>query len=336
MTAFQPARKFVDSEAKANLVGDVNKPYFQALLQLGQQVEGAVKTNPSVATDATAFAPITQTALAASGVVDQAGLAFDPDQLTHTSKTFLALLKAPIECVSKNEPSPGGAANGAGQKLCAALSPLLAKYPFNRNSTQQATVHEVDAFFAPQTGALAAAYDGGLNKVLVPSGSRYEQAPTAPGRVNPRFAAYFSNLEHISSVLYPGGAKSATTSFSLRWVPTNEVSNAAIVIDGQRTSGTAEQKFTWMAITAQSASISSESIEAPFQGSWAAFQLVRRAKHITSTGGGYRLEYSFDINLAGVNATTKPVTFELQGPGAEIFAGEALSGLGCVQPVILK
>ena len=338
MSTFQPAHKFVDSEAKGSLVGDANKPYFEALLQLGQQVEIASK-NPAVATDAAAFAPVSQAIATASGVADQSGLTFDPDQLTHTTKTFLALLKAPIQCVAKFEPSPGAAGNGAGQKMCSAINPLLGRFPFNPNSSQQASLQEVDAVFAPGTGTLASLYEGGLNKILVPVGSQYGPAPAAPGRVNPRFLTYFNRAEHISSALYAGGAKSATLTFSLHFIPTSGVSNATIAIDGQRTSGSSPQQFTWTGSTAQKASLLYENNEVPFQGTWSVFQLVRAAQ-ITRTSGGFRLEYqaSNATTLAGhqISGSGKLITFELSGPGAEFLAGEGFSGLTCAQPVILK
>ena len=339
-STFQPAHKFVDSEAKGSLIGEANKSYFEALLQLAQQVEIGAK-NPAVTTDATAFAPISQALVTASGVADQAGLTFDPDQLTHTTNTFLVLLKAPIQCVSRFEPSPGAAGNGGGQKICAAITPLLGRFPFNPNtSAPQAALREVDGVFAPETGALASTYNTVLNKILVPNGAQYGPAPSAPGRVKPKFLNYFNRAEHISSALYAGGAKSATLNFSLRFIPTSGVSNATIVVDGQRTSGSSPQQFTWTGSTAQKASLLYENNEVPFQGTWSAFQLVRAATQITRTSGGFRLEYPLNnaTTFAGrqIVGSGKMVTFELTGPGAEFLAGDGLSGLTCAAPVILK
>ena len=333
-STFQPTQALVDPNAADRLIGPGNTPYVTALTQLAGAVDLASQ-NPAPM-DAAAFGPVSQQVVAANGAARQTAQAFNVDQQSHTEATVLNLMQAPIDCVARLAPSPGAAGNGAGQKICSAISPLLGKFPFNPKSSQQATLQEVDAVFAPGTGALASNYDSVLNKILVPVGSQYGPAPSAPGQVNPRFLAYFNNAEHVSSALYPGGAKSAAMTFSLRFVPTGGVSNASIVIDGQRTSGSNPQQFTWVASTAQTASLLSDNFEAPFQGTWSVFKLVRAAKQITRTNNGFRLEYSLNTTLAGVVGSGKTVIFELSGPGAEFLAGQGFSGLTCAQPVILK
>jgi type VI secretion system protein ImpL len=345
MSTFQPAHKFVDPNAKGNLIGDVNKPYVEALLQLGGQVEIAAK-NPNIATDATAFVPISSAIVTATGVADQAGLTFDSDQQTHTTRTFLALLKAPIECVAKFEPSPGAAGNAGGQKICGATTQLLGRFPFNANpNAPPAALQEVDSVFAPETGVLATTYNTALNKILIPDGARFSPSPSAPGRVNPRFLTYFNHAEHISSVLYPAGAKSASLTFSLRFIPGNGVSSAALVIDGQRVPASANsQQFTWIGSTAQKVALDYDNVEALSDtGTWSLFQMVRTAQ-ITRTSGGFRLDYPINTattvaghTISGSGNASKTVTFELSGPGAEFLVGDGFSGLSCMQqPVILK
>ena len=94
--------------------------------------------------------------------------------------------------------------------------------------------------------------------------------------------------------------------------------------------------------SAQSASLIYDGTPAlPLQGTWSLFQLVRTAQ-ITRTAGGYRLDYIINTattiqgHTAGAGGPTKTATFELSGPGADFLAGDGLSGLSCVQPVILK
>jgi len=161
--------------------------------------------------------------------------------------------------------------------------------------------------------------------------------------VNPRFVTYFNRAAHISSTLYPPGAKSASFTFSLRFIPGNGVSTASFVVDGQRMApGSNNQQFMWNAASAQSASLIYDGTPAlPSQGTWSLFQLVRTAQ-ITKTAGGYRLDYIINTattiqgHNAGPGGATKTATFELSGPGADFLAGDGLGGLTCVQPVILK
>ncbi len=342
-TTFQPAQALVDPNATDRLIGVGNKQYVDALLQLAGAVDLADK-NPSITTDAAAFGPISGQIVSANGAAQQTAQAFNVDQKTHTGDTVLALMQAPIQCVAKFEPSPGAAGNGGGQAICGAISPLLGKFPFSSNpNAAPASIQEVDKVFAPETGVLASTYASTLNKILIPgAGSQYVAAPSAPGKVNPRYVGYFNRLERVSSALYAGGAKSPSLTFTLRFIPGNGVSIAALQIDGQRVpSGPTGQTYSWNAATAQKVSLIYDNNEAfSYQGTWSLVQMVRAAQ-ITKTAGGFRLEYPIDLTVAGhkVNGSgnaAKTVIFELSGPGAEFLAGDGFSGLNCVQPVIFK
>jgi len=341
-TVFQPTQVLVDPNATDRLIGPGNQPYVTALGQLGLALDSAT-ANPGIATDAAAFAPVAQQVTAAKGAVVTSSQAFNVDREMGTEKTVVALMQAPIECIDRLAPSPGGAANGAGAKLCGAISPLLTKYPFSASSTSMASLPEVDTVFAPETGALWATYNTILKTALVQQGALYGPAPAAPGPVNPRFIAYFNHAARISSSLYPNGQKAASFTFNLRFVPGNGVSSATFVVDGQRmAAGSNSQQFTWSGAGAQSASLVYDGIAAlPFQGTWSLFQLVRTAQ-ITRTAAGYRLDYVINTattiagHSTGPGGGTKTATFELSGPGADFLAGEGFSGLTCVSPVILK
>ena len=338
---FQPTQALVDPNATDRLIGPGNAPYVTALSNLAGAVDLAGQ-NPGPL-EQTAFAPVAQQVVAAGGAVQQASQAFNVDTQTHTEATVTALMKAPIDCVNRMAPSPGGPANAGGAKICAAIAPLLGKYPFTNGSSVMANLGDVDAAFAPETGALWSTYNTILKTVLVPQGAGYGPAPTAPGTVNPKFLAYFNRAARISSALYPAGAKSVAFTFNLRFIPGTGVSSATFVVDGQRMApGSNTQQFTWTGATAQSASLIYDGTPVlPYQGTWSLFQLVRTAQ-ITRTAGGYRLDYVINTattiqgHNAGPGGATKTATFELSGPGADFLAGEGLAGLSCVQPVILK
>jgi type VI secretion system protein ImpL len=341
-TTFQPTQVLVDPNATDRLIGPGNQPYVTALGQLGLAIDSA-SSNPAVTTDAAAFAPVAQQVTAAKGAVVASSQGFNVDHEMGTEKTVVALMQAPIECVDRLAPSPGGAANGGGAKLCGAISPLLSKYPFSASSTAMATLPEVDTVFAPETGVLWATYNSILKTVLAQQGAQYGPAPSAPGPVNPRFLAYFNRAARISSSLYPNGQKAASFTFNLRFIPGGGVSSATFVVDGLRIpAGSNSQQFTWNGAGAQSASLIYDGVPAlPFQGTWSLFQLVRTAQ-ITRTAGGYRLDYIINTattiagHTTGPGGATKTATFELSGPGADFLAGEGFAGLTCAAPVILK
>lgn len=338
---FQPTQVLVDPNALDRLIGPGNAPYMTALSQLAGAVDLASQ-NPAATTDPAAFAPVSQQVVMAGAAAQQAAQAFNVDQQAHTEATVLSLMQAPIQCVAKLAPSPGAPANGAGQKVCGAVAPLLAKFPISSNSQAQATLQEVDSVFAPETGAVWTNYNASLKPFLIPQGIQFGPNPAAPQPLNPRFAQYFNRIAHVSAELYPSGQKTASLNFSLRFLPGNGVNSATFVLDGQRiAAGSTSQQFRWSGPEAQRASLVYDNIEPlVFQGTWSIFQLVRTAQ-IARTGGGYRLDYQINTattvaghTIGGSTGATKTASFELSGPGADLLVGDGFSGLNCVGPVV--
>jgi type VI secretion system protein ImpL len=277
----------------------------------------------------------------ANGAVQQASQAFNVDSQAHTETVVMNLMKAPIDCVGKLQPSPNQAVNGGAAQMCGVVNSLLAKYPFAANSSVMAAVPEADAALSPDTGLLWSTVKTKLQPIVVQQGAQYAAAPTAPAPVNPRFLTFLNRAAHVSSELYPNGAKSAAFSFNLRFIPGNGVSSATFVMDGQRMAPASNtQTFTWTGASAQNASLLVDNLQAlPSQGTWSVFQLVRSAQ-ITRTAGGYRLDYVINnaITVQGRSASgtagaTRMATFELSGPGADFLAGEGFGGATCVLPL---
>ncbi len=205
-------------------------------------------------------------------------------------------------------------------------------------NSEQASLEEVNALFAPGSGKLWTYYNDNLKQWLVLQGTQYVLAPNAAGHVGAAFAQFFNRAAGISSALYPSGATIAGFNFTLRFLPSKGIENATLVVDGQRiSSGSTVQQFKWNAATAHQASLAYNSAEAlQFQGTWALFQLVGIA-HVTRTAAGLQLE--FPIEVSGRPSTLPDgtpivVRFELSGPGAEVLAPGGLSGQPCVMSVI--
>lgn len=340
-STFQPAQALVDPNNKDRFIGPGNTAYVNALLGISGALD-QVATNPAAATDPNAWTPVTQAASQAGISAQQTAQAFNVDPQFHTEATVLALMQQPIKCAGGLAPSPGAPANGGGQKICGSINPLLGKYPFTTNASVPASIADVNNVFTPETGAVWQVFGASLKPYLVPQGAGYGPAPAAPQPVNPRFAQYFSHVARVSTDLYPGGAKSPTFTFNLRFLPSNGVTNASLIVDGQRIApGAVGQMMHWDGTTAQKASLVYDTNEVlSFTGTWSLFQLVRTAQ-ITKTPTGLRLDYP--VNTAttvaghainGGSANTKTVSFELSGPGAEVLAPEFFQGLQCVAPVV--
>ena len=341
---FQPAWSLVDPNATERYIGPGNKPYMDALLQLSVALE-QVAPNPAATTDQAVWAPVLPLVSAAKTAAQQASQGFNVDQQMRTGGTVLDLLQAPIDCVSKLAPSPGAAANGGGAKICGAITPLLGKFPFAANSNVPASLPEVDATFAPDTGAFWSVYNATLKQHIVPQGSQYVQSPAAPQPVSSRFLQYFNRAAHISSGLYSANQKSAAFSFTLRFLPGTGVAAATWVVDGQRIpNGSTTQEFRWNGASAQKASLEVESKEVlPYQGTWSLFQLVHTGTRITRIAGGFRIDYPIDTSttttvagrtISGSGGGAKTASFEVTGPGAEVFAPDYFNGLQCALPVV--
>lgn len=328
-SVFASTQSLVDPNAVDKFIGPGNQSYMAGLLGLSSAV---ASIPPTAGTDPAAYAPITTAASAAEIAARQTAQAFSIDSQFHTENTVLALLLAPVQCAAKLPPSPGAAANGGGANLCRAVNGVLGKFPFSPNATTQATLDEVNQVFAPDTGAVWTIYSSALKPYLLPTGA---PAPTAPQPVNPRFAQYFSRVARVSSDLYSPGSKTPAFNFTLRFIPSNGITGANFVVDGQRiAAGSTTQQYKWSGPDARQASLVTDSGEVPYQGTWALFQLVHRAQ-ITHPEGKLHLDYSLETTLAGQKINQgKMVSFEITGPGAELLDPNFLSGLSCVSPVV--
>jgi type VI secretion system protein ImpL len=338
-SVFQPAQSLVDPNATDKLIGPGNGDYIKALGDLELSLEQASAQSTQLATDSAAFAPVSAAVFNAKAQVQKAAGAFSIDRDTHTDALITGLISQPIDCVGRLQPSPGAPANGGGAKICAAIDPLLGKFPFANKAQSQASLPEVDSVFAPETGVLWTTYATALKPFLVQTGPQlgapYAQAPNAPGAVNPRFITYFDHAARVSNLFYGTNQKTASFSFTLRFIPGNDVKSATFVLDKQKIlTGTSPQQFTWNGSNAREAYVvyDNESSQ-PFEGTWALFQLVQLAQRTRLPSGSYRLEFPIDRTFAGRKTGESKVTFELSGPGAELLVGDAFAGLGCVRPV---
>jgi len=334
-STFQPTQALVDPNATDHFIGPGNKAYLDALLALAGAVDLASQ-NPAAGTDPTVFAPVVQAASAAGIAAQQAAQSFNVDPQMHTEATVLALMQAPIQCAAKLAPSPGAAANGAGAQLCGALNPVLSKFPFNPNSTTQATLPEVNKVFAPDTGDLWTIYNTKLKAYFVQQGAQYVAAPNAPQPPNPKFAQFFTRAAQASAKLYPPGSQNPTFSFTPRFLPSKGIETAALGVDGQKIAN--GSSFTWNGTTAHQATVFYDTSQGgEYQGTWSLFQLAKVGQP-TRSPGGVRLDFPIVTTFAGQkvdqSAPNKVVSFELTGPGAELLLPGYFSGLSCVSTVV--
>jgi type VI secretion system protein ImpL len=339
---FQPAQVLVQPDSRDRYIGPGNTGYINSLLALQGNI-AQVAQNPAAATDPAATGPMLSAATAAHIAARQVAQAFTIDSQTHTETTALTLMEAPIKSAEGLVRGIGpAAANGSGRAFCGSFDALMSKFPFSSASPTPASVAEVNAILAPETGAIWQFYNNSLKTLLVPQGTQYVVAPGAPLQVTPSFVRFFNRAATLSSTLFPAGAKSPTLTFSLREVPSKGVQNATLSVDGQRiSSANAVQQFTWNAQSASTAQLTASYLDAKdlpllqFQGTWSLFSLLDKA-HAQRTGNGAELEFPLEISNSPIklpDGTPLVVRFDLSGGGAELLTPGAFNGLRCVSQI---
>ena len=337
---FQPTQVLVDPNATDKLIGGGNAAYSGALLKLSSaidQVATQVGQNPASATDPMAYGPINGAVTDAKLAANTTAQTFNPDDpQLKIGSTVLKLMQDPVECASKIPPSPGAAVNGAGKKLCDSMNPVLAKFPFNPNSTTMATVPEVNQIFAPETGAVATLLNTTFKPFFVVQNGQFVPAPNAPQPPNPRFGQFLSHAAQATSKLYPPGSQNPTFSFTPHFLPSKGITTAALELDGQKIPNGVS--ITWNGTTAHEAAVYYDSnLGGQYQGTWSIFQLAKVGQP-TKSPTGVRLDFPIVTTFAGQkvdqSAPAKVVSFDITGPGAELFLPGYFGGLSCVSTVV--
>ena len=329
---FQPAQVLAQPDGcTVKLVNDKNAIYINGLMSLQGAVSLAA-ANPAPPTPEQ-LQPIASAAVSAHGAASQTAQAFNLDPQAHLDQVSLKLLQDPITSVDGlAKPGPVG-----GGELCAALGPVLAKFPFSQKATAEASPAEVSAVFQPGTGALWQFYDGKLKPLLVQQGSTYVPALSAAQKVTPAFLQFFNRAASISNAMYPAGATSPTLTFTAH-LRSQNVPSATLTLDTQSLSGSdVSKQLTWSAQSSQAqlmATYGNASVPlAQFSGPWALFRLIEKGQN--EPGGGPRYAYPVGLTNASTTVTgnTPIVHLEFSGPGATLLMPGGLSNLKCVSTV---
>jgi type VI secretion system protein ImpL len=325
-TAFQAPQAIVPpTSPDSRLIGASNQAYIQAL----QALEGAVKNvalSPTAGSDPNAAAPILQAAVAAEQAAENLRNGFVPDPAGSMDKTTYALLEAPI-LSTKNlaAQAPAQAAGGAAKTFCSQIAPLMAKFPFNPQSSQEATTDEVAQVFSPASGSFAQFYNASLRALIVQQGSQYVVAPGSAVKINPAFLSFLNSAQKISSNLFPGGGNQPSLDFSLTEVKPGP--DADLNIDGTQIKSAGQSaRFHWVSSPSSKITLNTQKNTAPaMTGPWSVFHFGFAAPQVAPN----RLKFFFSFN----NQAPEIVLFDASGPGAALLNPEFMRGFHCVSLV---
>jgi type VI secretion system protein ImpL len=341
--AFQAVQQVVPPACQNQYVQPSNTSYVNALLQLQSCLNQA------------ALAPATQQDAARASCAnnaDQARIAalqiaqkFKIDQQGHTERTVQNLMQEPIQSAQALL-KPAGPGNA--RDLCAQFDAMRSADPFNRSGSRSATLDEINAFFAPSTGAISQLYQAKLAGLLIPEGARYIPKPSSSLRMDPAFLRFFNNAMAIQQALYPNGATQPQYALTLIPFPSQGIQTLTLTIDGHSysTKGNARNpmRFDWPGTGAQGVTLTakfsggSELTLLNFSGLWAVFHFFAAASRIQQSGAGWIVQWSPTTSgqpMTLPNGQPVTIRFQVETNGAPfVFQPGFFSGLSCVSRIV--
>jgi type VI secretion system protein ImpL len=326
-TVFQAPQSVVPPSNPDNrFIAASNQAYIQSL----QGLEGAVKNltlNATNANDPAAAAPVIQAAVTAEQAAENLRNGFLPDPAGSMDKTSFTLLEAPIESI-KNlaAQAPANAAGGGAKSFCAQIGPVLAKFPFDPQSSNEASTDEVAQVFAPGSGSFAQ-FTSSMHALVALQGGQYAVAPGSTVHINPAFLSFLNHAQKISSSLYPGGGNQPSLDFTLSEVKAPGDSDAVLNVDGKQIgAGGQSATFHWVSQPSSKITLATQKNTAPaMTGPWSVFHFGFAAPQIAPN----RLKFFFSFN----NQAPEIVLFDASGPGAPLLNPDFMKGFHCVANV---
>jgi type VI secretion system protein ImpL len=345
--AFQPVQTVVPPSSVDRYIAAPNQTYMNALVTLQTSVEG-VAAQPQ-GNDAAAAQTLAN-ATAARVAARQVAQAFRIDQDAQMDKTVQKLMEDPITNVEALLRNLGPAElNGKGKELCGAFRAALGKYPFNPNSTVDATVADLNTILRKPDGALWKFYDANLQKLLTKQGAQYVAVSSGGVTLNPGFVNFFNQAAAFSESLYAGGSQDPRFTYTLKPVPVDGIQGAGLQIDGQTLTyagGAATPKqFVWQptGTHGEKATVKlgggSDFGFSENDGLWSVFRFFGEADTRQPIPNGEVVEW-----VARSGSSRKPITLPSGKPltvrfevdmagGPQVFQKGYFSRLACVSEV---
>jgi type VI secretion system protein ImpL len=341
--AFQAVQQVVPPTCKNQYVQASNTGYVNGLLQL-QACLGQAAAAPPAQQDA-ARASCANSASQARIAAMQIAQKFKIDQQAHTERIVQNLMQEPIESAQAllKPAGPGNASD-----LCAQFDAMRSAYPFRRSATRPATLDEINAFFAPSTGAVSQLYQAKLTNLLIPEGSQYIPKPSSQFRPDPAFLRFFNQAMEVQQALYPNGVKQPQYSFALLPFPSQGIQSLTLTIDGtsytSRGNNQKPMQFQWPGSGTQGVTLTakfsggSELTLLHFSGLWAAFQFFAAASHFQRTGSEWTVQWSPTTSgqpMTLPNGQPVTIRFQVETNGTPfILQPDFFSGIACVSRMV--
>ena len=197
-------------------------------------------------------------------------------------------------------------------------------------------IDQLNAIFAPGTGASVSFNDAKLSTYLSREGSRFVPNSSAPASVTiaPEFLGFFNRLAGFSDAFYPQGSTTPRFAYTLKEFHSEGL---ALKIGADILSAPGQEKtFNWTGTgrKIQITTIGAEPLQS-YPGSWAVFKFVRDSHPPDVWGASTELEWILQVNNKNVivEGKNKSFKYELPVSGFNPFRATELSSLHCVATV---
>jgi len=290
------------------LIGQSNQPYMSALVAFQaslEQAAAAVGPNAGAAAGQAAGQ-----AAAAKSAARQIAASFTIDQQGQVHSTVQKLMEDPISYAEALLTHFGAdQVNARTRIFCASARSTLAKFPFNPNSSVQATVPEVTAMLRPGSGTLWTRYNEVLQSALQKQGNSY-QPVSGDVRLSPGFVNFFNRAATFSDLLFANGGQDPLFEIRVKPLFAEGTNGVQLTLEGQTidVSRTVSRRQTidWPAINheaklvAQLGSLNA-TLVGPYSGPWAMFQLFHGADSWQQVADTSRAEWVLRSGAQGIS-----------------------------------
>ena len=355
--AFDALRVVTDPANREKWLNSNNQPYMQALDELGnavsmmparidpkdqanqQAVDRANKAlEAAIAAHHALGAMIPNTA---SGVdVDVKALLLEP--ITYAGRIIKGtpLLPPPPPPPDLTIPIRAGV-NASAKNLCASVDGLRTKYPFNSGTSQEASLQELAAVFAPPNGSLLQfSQSSDVSKAYLRQGHAWAQNPSFPGTFSPSFLTSLNELSSFGDAVYADGTPNPHFDYTITLGGTGhavvelDVDGHVLVYNPKK--GPATARLVWPPVTNSPTRLTIKAGQAltnQYSGLWSLFRLLDTAD---KQEGGLFVFSTIQISNGGNRNTLQdnkgnPVTVQIRvdSPAASAFSKGYFGKLRC-------
>ena len=305
---FQPVQTVTPPADTMKLIGQGNQAYMSALVAFQAAVAQAAATAGQAGESAAGQA--LGSAAAAKSAAVQIAASFTIDQQGQLHSTVQKLMEDPISYAEVLLTRFGAdQINARVRNFCSGVRGTFAKFPFNPNSSVQATIPEVAAILRPGTGTLWTTYNDVLQSVLQKQqGNVYQQVP-GNVRLSAGFVDFFNRAATYSDLMFAGGTPDPHYSITVKPQLSDGTSAVAIQLEGDvvRSSRNLQsQRIDWPAVNHEarlSAQIGTTEMNliGPYNNPWALFQLFYAADSWLQVGSAARAEWTPRTGAQGIS-----------------------------------